>query len=87
MMKKSVRKLLKQLVLFVYSVRFNLSVMGPENKFFGKCRFMDGTHRAPVALASMPGSGNTWVRGLLQQATGICPGQFYVVVVQMLGKG
>ena len=39
-----------------------------------KCRFMDGTNRYPVALASLPGSGNTWVRGLLEQATGICTG-------------
>lgn len=38
----------------------------------GRCRFMDGTHRAPVALASFPGSGNTWMRQLLQEATGIC---------------
>ena len=39
-----------------------------------KCHFMDGTNRSPVALASYPGSGNTWVRGLLEQATGICTG-------------
>lgn len=25
-----------------------------------------------VALVSLPGSGNTWVRGLLEQATGVC---------------
>lgn len=28
--------------------------------------------REPVALASFPGSGNTWLRYLLQQATGTC---------------
>ena len=39
------------------------------------CRFMNGTHRGPVALVSFPGSGNTWVRGLLEQATGICTGE------------
>ena len=44
-----------------------------------KCRFMNGTHRAAVALASCPGSGNTWVRGLLEQATGICTGECYSV--------
>ena len=27
-----------------------------------------------MALASFPGSGNTWVRGLLETATGICTG-------------
>ena len=42
-----------------------------------QCRFINGTGRPPVALASFPGSGNTWVRGLLQQATGICTGGIY----------
>ena len=41
----------------------------------GSCHFMDGTNRYPVALVSFPGSGNTWVRGLLEQATGICTGK------------
>ena len=41
----------------------------------GKCHFMDGSNRAPVGLISPPGSGNTWVRGLLEQATGICTGE------------
>ena len=40
----------------------------------GPCHFMDGSNRAPVALASFPGSGNTWVRGLLEKATGVCTG-------------
>lgn len=30
------------------------------------------TPKATVALASFPGSGNTWLRYLLQQATGWC---------------
>ena len=42
------------------------------------CHFMNGTNRYPVALASFPGSGNTWVRGLLEQATGICTGKLYI---------
>eukprot|EP00731_Ephydatia_muelleri_P032768 Em0024g312a len=41
------------------------------------CRFMNGTGRPPIALASFPGSGNTWVRGLLQRATGVCTGGIY----------
>ena len=41
----------------------------------GKCHFMNGSNRAPVGLISPPGSGNTWVRGLLEQATGICTGE------------
>ena len=45
-----------------------------RNMPYGKCRFMNGSRRAPVALISFQGSGNTWVRGLLEQATGICTG-------------
>ena len=41
----------------------------------GTCHFMNGTGRRPVALASFPGSGNTWVRGLLEKVTGICTGE------------
>lgn len=43
----------------------------------GDCQFMDGEGRNAVALVSLPGSGNTWVRGLLQTATGICTGAVY----------
>ena len=42
---------------------------------YGNCRFMDGNKRAAIALASLPGSGNTWIRGLLEKATGICTGE------------
>ena len=42
-----------------------------------KCRFVDGTGRKTVALVSLPGSGNTWVRGILETATGICSGSLY----------
>ena len=41
------------------------------------CRFINGTGRHPIALASFPGSGNTWVRGLLQGITGLCTGAIY----------
>lgn len=41
------------------------------------CHFINGSGRAPIALASFPGSGNTWVRGLLQRATGVCTGGIY----------
>ena len=42
-----------------------------------KCRFVDRRGRKSVALVSLPGSGNTWVRGLLEKATGICTGSIY----------
>ncbi len=41
------------------------------------CAFRDGRGRDPVALVSVQGSGNTWVRGLLEKATGICTGTIY----------
>ena len=47
---------------------------GPIHK--GSCHFMKSSEIFPVALASFPGSGNTWVRGLLQKATGICTGMW-----------
>ena len=40
----------------------------------GTCKFMSDSSRQPVALASPEGSGNTWVRALLEKATGICTG-------------
>ena len=43
----------------------------------GKCSFMNGQGRIPVALASSEGSGNTWIRGLLERVTGICTGFIY----------
>lgn len=42
-----------------------------------KCHFLAQPLRDPVGLASLPGSGNTWVRGLLERATGICTGAVY----------
>ena len=42
----------------------------------GICHFVNGTGRRCVALASFPGSGNTWVRGLLEMTSGICTGEF-----------
>lgn len=41
------------------------------------CHFINGSHRPAVALVSFPGSGNTWVRGILEVATGICTGAIY----------
>ena len=40
----------------------------------GDCRFLPEMGRVPVALPSSGGSGNTWTRGLLEKATGICTG-------------
>ena len=45
-----------------------------EGELVGSCHFMRRLNRSAVALVSFPGSGNTWVRGLLEKATGICTG-------------
>ncbi len=42
-----------------------------------RCHFQESKGHSPVALVSVPGSGNTWVRGLLEKATGICTGSIY----------
>ena len=42
----------------------------------GTCRFVARRGRGNIALASFPGSGNTWVRSLLESATGVCTGAF-----------
>ena len=41
------------------------------------CVFVNGTRSYPMGLASYPGSGNTWVRGLIQRTTGLCIGAIY----------
>ena len=47
-----------------------------EETLVPTCHFINGTSRASkVALISFPGSGNTWTRGLLEKATGICTGE------------
>ena len=41
----------------------------------GDCVFINPINRSAVALVSLPGSGNTWLRGLLERATGVCTGK------------
>lgn len=48
------------------------------------CHFLNGTNRYPVALASFPGSGSTWLRGLLEKITGICTGQMLYYYYSLL---
>ena len=51
------------------------------------CRFITGQKtRQPVALNSQEGSGNTWLRGLLERATEICTG-FYACDPEMRARG
>ena len=45
------------------------------HKISPACHFINGTSRGSVALLSFPGSGNTWLRGLLEKATGVCTGE------------
>ena len=41
------------------------------------CKFLSNNSRRAVALASAPGAGNTWTRGLLEKASGICTGYLF----------
>ena len=52
------------------------SIPSLEYKHF-HCHFLNGSGRPPVSLISFPGSGNTWVRGLLEQVTGVSIGSVY----------
>ena len=43
--------------------------------------------RPPIALASFPGSGNTWLRHMIEGATGIFTGSRYKdLQIQMFGN-
>ena len=42
-----------------------------------RCKFRKADGHNVVALVSVPGSGNTWVRGLLEKSTGRCTGSIY----------
>ena len=50
------------------------------------CKFLPYKDRAPVALSSPPGSGNTWLRGLLERATGVCTG-YHLCDTEMRARG
>ena len=51
------------------------------------CHFMNGTLRGSVALFSYPGSGNTWLRQLLEKATGICTGEGILTLTEATMQG
>ena len=65
---------------FKYCLRKSRLKVEPEKSI---CHFISGRRRSPIALASFPGSGNTWVRGLLQDITGICTGGVHCDTVLM----
>ena len=66
-----VRKALEYVRGMGYSHRFAL------NKMQCSCELMNGAGRKRFGLVSLPGSGNTWVRGLLEKATGVCTGSMW----------
>lgn len=57
----------------------------------GTCSFIDGQERLPVALVGSQGSGNTWVRHILERTTGICTGHstcdYMTRVLGFIGEG
>ena len=74
----------KQLVLSNFSVR-----IPPTHQH---CKKMSFKNSGPVvALASYPGSGNSWVRQLLESSTGVYTGAVYCdksyIEVGMIGEG
>ncbi len=63
-----------------YSLCYNRTITMKSKKKFGaiisgSCHFQNGSERYSVALGSFQGSGNTWLRGLLEKLTGICTGK------------
>ena len=50
------------------------SKMAKNESVSPTCRFQNGASRPLYLLRSYPGSGNTWVRQVLEKATGICTG-------------
>lgn len=60
--------------------RCNAKALGATKQPFqsAKCHFMSANGRGdPVGLVSVPGAGCTWLRGLLEKATGVCTGSIY----------
>ena len=41
------------------------------------CRLLQKPLRGRVLLTSLPGSGNTWVRSMLERVTGVCTGSLW----------
>ena len=67
--------LLWQLNIFIYtthSIREGILKPFQDNNGFWTCKNLKfSKKKLPITgLASVPGSGNTWIRHLLQQATG-----------------
>lgn len=61
-------------LLYMKCIRRVQKLSGSETYKGSDCRFLVTKSRKPVALVSFPGSGNTWVRQLLETASGICTG-------------
>lgn len=62
---------------FDFSPDIRASARRPKMQWCQPLRFLSGFNRPTIALVSFPGSGNTWLRYLLQQATGINTGSVY----------
>lgn len=73
-----------------YDLCYNKSVSEKILRKFGpiqngSCHFLHGVDsRYPVGLGSFQGSGNTWLRGLLEKMTGICTGIKSIVCLATL---
>ena len=47
----------------------------PKAVVIPSCHFQDWSSNIRVLLLSYPGSGNTWIRQLLERSSGICTGK------------
>ena len=74
--------------LLIYVVKFLQCIIHILNFYISKIfSHMIPYCRPPTALASFPGSGNTWLRFLIESATGVFTGSRYKdLQIQMYGK-
>lgn len=62
----------------LYQAKDSASELNPcRCRMLSESQVSHCSNRPRVALVSLPGSGNTWVRGLLEQATGYCTGSMW----------
>lgn len=71
--------------------RLNLTREGMTPYLSCSCRLLKRPLRGRVLLTSLPGSGNTWVRNMLESVTGVCTGSLWcdcsLRVRNMCGEG
>ena len=77
-LKKKIKTQYTQLVNLTESVELSFQPWStdPECSSF-VVQFIRNGSQSPMALATFPGSGNTWIRGLIERLTGYFTGSVY----------